>query len=382
MNFKKLLEKRNELVEKINNLFVAAEKENRALAAEEKTTYDDAMAEIKNIDETIRMYEAAKGIKGEGAVNTAAAQSDYEQERRALAEYVRSGKLTEIRAGVNMTLGDNGAIIPTTIANKIIETVENICPIFDLSSKYNVKGSLTFPVYEETTDQVQCAYATEFKALDSHTGQFTTVSLGGYLVGALTKISRSLITNGEFDVVSYIIGKISLAIARFLEKECLIGTGTSACQGVLVGATQKMTAAAATAITADELIDLQLKVPEQYQANACWIVHTKTLGVLRKLKNNDGDYLLTDDLVKGFGFELLGKHVYISDQMPEIAASAKAVVYGDMSGLFSNLRPGIELQMLNEKYADEHAVGVVAWYEVDTKVVEQQKVAVLVMKNA
>lgn len=382
MNFKKLLEKRNELVEKINNLFVAAEKENRALAAEEKTTYDDAMAEIKNIDETIRMYEVAKGIKGEGAVNTAAAQSDYEQERRALAEFVRSGKLTEIRAGVNMTLGDNGAIIPTTIANKIIETVENICPIFDLSSKYNVKGSLTFPVYDESTDQVQCAYATEFKALDSHTGKFTTVSLGGYLVGALTKISRSLITNGEFDVVSYIIGKISLAIARFLEKECLIGTGTDACQGVLVGATQKMTAAAATAITADELIDLQLKVPEQYQENACWIVNTKTLGVLRKLKNNDGDYLLTDDLVKGFGFELLNKHVYISDQMPEIAASAKAVVYGDMSGLFSNLRPGIELQMLNEKYADEHAVGVVAWYEVDTKVVEQQKVAVLVMKNA
>lgn len=380
MNFKKLLEKRNELVEKINNLFVAAEKENRALAAEEKTTYDDAMAEIKSIDETIRMYEAAKGIKGD--VTNTNAQSDYEQERRALAEFVRSGKLTEIRAGVNMTLGDNGAIIPTTIANKIIETVENICPIFDLSSKYNVKGSLTFPVYDETTDQVQCAYATEFKALDSHTGNFTTVSLGGYLVGALTKISRSLITNGEFDVVSYIIGKISLAIARFLEKECLIGTGTDACQGVLVGATQKMTAAAATAITADELIDLQLMVPEQYQANACWIVNTKTLGVLRKLKNNDGDYLLTDDLVKGFGFELLNKHVYISDQMPEIAASAKAVVYGDMSGLFSNLRPGIELQMLNEKYADEHAVGVVAWYEVDTKVVEQQKVAVLVMKNA
>lgn len=380
MNFKKLLEKRNELVEKINNLFVAAEKENRALAAEEKTTYDDAMAEIKSIDETVRMYEAAKGIKGD--VTNTNAQSDYEQERRALAEFVRSGKLTEIRAGVNMTLGDNGAIIPTTIAHKIIETVENICPIFDLSSKYNVKGSLTFPVYDETTDQVQCAYATEFKTLDSHTGKFTTVSLGGYLVGALTKISRSLITNGEFDVVSYIIGKISLAIARFLEKECLTGTGTSACQGVLVGATQKMTAAAATAITADELIDLQLKVPEQYQANACWIVNTKTLGVLRKLKNNDGDYLLTDDLVKGFGFELLSKHVYISDQMPEIAASAKAVVYGDMSGLFSNLRPGIELQMLNEKYADEHAVGVVAWYEVDTKVVEQQKVAVLVMKNA
>ena len=138
-----------------------------------------------------------------------------------MAEYVRSGKLTEIRAGVNMTLGDNGAIIPTTIANKIIETVENICPIFDLSSKYNVKGSLTFPVYEETTDQVQCAYATEFKALDSHTGKFTTVSLGGYLVGALTKISRSLITNGEFDVVATSLVKSLWLLHAFWKKNAL-----------------------------------------------------------------------------------------------------------------------------------------------------------------
>ena len=65
--------------------------------------------------------------------------------------------------------------------------------------------------------------------------------------------------------------------------------------------------------------------------------------------------------------------------MPKIGAKAKPIVYGDFSGLYSNLRPGIEMQMLNEKYADEHAVGVVTWYEVDTKVIETQKVAVLEM---
>ena len=384
MNFKKLIEKRNELVEKINAMFDTAEKENRAFTEEETGSYESMSKEIKDIDATIRMAEAAKDfVAGAPVPAPAGAQNAYEKESRAFATYLRSGKITaEVREASNMSNGDNGAIIPATIAAKIIETVENICPIFNMTTKYNVKGTLTFPVYDESEDKVQCAYATEFTALESHTGKFTPVALGGYLVGALTKISKSLINNATFDVVAYIISKVSLAIARFLEKECLLGTGSSACQGVLKGATQKVTAAAATAITADEIIDVQLKVPQQYQDGATWIVNVDTLSALRKLKDKDGDYLLTKDLTQGFGFLLLGKPVYLSDKMPKIEAKAKPIAYGDFSGLYSNLRPGIEMQMLNEKYADEHAVGVVTWYEVDTKVIETQKVAVLEMATA
>lgn len=383
MDFKKLLEKRNELVEKMNGMFSNAEKENRAFSDEEKNAYDEVMTEIRKIDETIKMYEDAKKVSDAiEAGNVKTTDTDaFEVESRAFANFIRTGKTnyTEERNAVNMSTGDNGAIIPSTIANKIIETVENICPIFSLTTKYNVKGTLNFPVYNEGTDAVKCAYAAEFTALESHTGKFTSVSIGGYLVGALTKISRSLVTNAEFDVVGYIISKVSLAIARFLEKEALLGSGSSACQGVVTGATQKVTAKANSAITADELIELQLLVPQQYQANACWIMNTNTLGILRKLKDNDGRYLLQDDITRGLGFMLLGKPIYLSDNIAKIGASTKPIVYGDMSGLFSNLRPGIEMQMLNEKYADEHAVGVVTWYEVDTKVIEPQKVALLEM---
>lgn len=380
MEFKQLLEKRNELVEKVNQLFSKCEEEKRAFNEEEKASYEAMSKEIKDIDDTVRMFDASKTLAdGKKIPASSKAQADFEKESRAFASYIRKGKIVETREAVNMTNGDNGAIIPATIAAKIIETVENICPIFNMTTKYNVKGTITFPVYDESGDKVQCAYATEFTALDSHTGKFTPVVLGGYLVGALTKISKSLINNAQFDVVSYVISKVSLAIARFLEKECLLGTGSSACQGVLVGATQKVTAAAATAITADEIIDMQLKVPQQYQDGATWIVNVDTLGALRKLKDKEGDYLLTKDLTQGFGFLLLGKPVYLSDNMPKIKANAKPIVYGDFSGLYSNLRPGIEMQMLNEKYADEHAIGVVTWFEVDTKVIETQKVAVLEM---
>lgn len=383
MEFKQLLEKRNELVEKVNQLFSKCEEEKRAFNEEEKASYEAMSKEIKDIDDTVRMFDASKTLAdGKKTPASSKAQADFEKESRAFASYVREGKIVETREAVNMTTGDNGAIIPATIAAKIIETVENICPIFNMTTKYNVKGTLTFPVYDESGDKVQCAYATEFSALDSHTGKFTNVALKGYLVGALTKISKSLINNAQFDVVSYVISKVSLAIARFLEKEALLGAGGSACEGVLVGASQIVKTASATAIVADELIDLQMAVPQQYQEGACWIMSLNTLKAIRKLKDEDGDYLLNKDLTMGFGYALLGKHVYISDNMPEIGATNKVVVYGDMSGLYSNLRPSIEMQMLMEKYADEHAIGVVTWFEVDTKVIEKQKVAVLAMKES
>ena len=141
--------------------------------------------EINDFVGSIRRAEAAKDFVGGAPVPApAGAQNAYEKESRAFATYLRSGKITaEVREASNMTTGDNGAIIPATIAAKIIETVEKICPIFNMTTKYNVKGTLTFPVYDESGDKVQCAYATEFTALDSHTGKFTPVALGGYLVG-------------------------------------------------------------------------------------------------------------------------------------------------------------------------------------------------------
>ena len=76
---------------------------------------------------------------------------------------------------------------------------------------------------------------------------------------------------------------------------------------------------------------------------------------------------------------LLGKPVYISDNMPAVAASAKPILYGDYSGLAVNMRQQIEMQVLNEKYATQHAVGLVAWFEFDSNVIDHQKLATITM---
>ena len=143
-----------------------------------------------------------------------------------------------------------------------------------------------------------------------------------------------------------------------------------------------MTAASAAAVTADELITLQAKVKQRYQRNACWTMHPDTFTAIKKLKDSQNRYLLQDDFSGEFPYRLLGKPVYLSDNMPAMAASSKAILYGDYSGLSVNIREDISIEVLREKYATQHAIGVVGWFEFDAKVSDNRRLATLVMKSA
>ena len=138
---------------------------------------------------------------------------------------------------------------------------------------------------------------------------------------------------------------------------------------------------AATAVTADELIDLQDSVKDAYQENAIWIMSSATRTAIRKLKDGEQRYLLNDDATSPFGKVLLGKPVYVSDNMPDMASGNVAIYYGDMSGLATKFAENININVLREKYADEHVVGVIGWLEFDAKVEDEQKISKLTMAS-
>ena len=376
LNIKKYVERRNAIIAEMEGLLNSCEEETRTFNEEEKTKYEEWKKEIRQIDEMLRVEEETRGLE----IMTPAGEENREEvEMRAFAAYIR-GLDAEERAAVNMTKSDNGAIIPKTIANKILEKVKDKAPIYDLATKYTVKGDLVFPVYDESTQKITAAYAEEFSTLTSTAGKFTSITLSGYLAGALSKVSRSLINNNDFDLTSFVINKMAEAIADFLRKELIHGT-----EGKMTGllsSDNKVTAKAATAITADELIDLQMEVPQVYQSGAVWIMSRNTFKAIRKLKDGDGNYLLNKDATKAFGWELLGNHVYIDEFMEDMAAGKKPVIYGDISGLSVKLVENPSIEILREKYADEHAIGVIAWVEADSKIVEPQKIAVLEMAAA
>lgn len=379
---KKMRENREEKVKALENVLNAAKTENRAMTAEEQASFDAIEKEIADIDKTIEAEERAAKAKNtkETGDNGVEQETQEELEERAFVKYVLGAAAgLEERAGeLNLTMANNGAIVPTSIANKIIKKVKDISPILSRATVYYMTGELKVPVYGASSGHdVKVAYSDDFTELTADAGKFTSVDLKGYLVGALTLIGRKLKTNAMFNVTDFIVNYMAEEIAAFLEGELLNGT-TSKMEGAL-STTNEKTAAAAAAITADELIDLQAKVKQAFQSDACWIMHPETFTAVKKLKDGQSRYLLQDDFSGEFPYRLLGKPVFVSDNMPKIATGAKTVLYGDMSGLSVKIAEQLEIEVLREKYATQHAIGVVAWMEVDSKVTDSQRMAVLKM---
>ncbi len=376
-DIKSLAEQRNEKQEQMEAILEKAKGETRAMTDEEQEQFNALEKEINAIDATIEAEKRARKLRN--IVTEPDKEDKAPAEERAFADYIR-GIYGENRADTNLTATDNGAVIPKSIADKIIKKLYDISPIYQLATRYNVKGTLSIPYYDEDSQSIQMSYATEFTELESSAGKFKSVELKGFLAGALSKVSKSLVNNSNFDIVSFVIEAMAQAAHRWIEKEALVGT-TSKITG-LSTATQVVTAASTTAVTADELIDLQEEVPDAYQGPAIWIMNRKTRKAIRKLKDNDGNYLLNKDVSSKWGYTLLGKDVYCSDNMPEMAAGAKAIYYGDMSGLAMQVSEEMSIEVLRERFATQHALGVVCWMEVDSKIENEQKVAVMTMKSA
>ena len=393
-NRKAQIERQNDLITRAEALVNAAESEKRELtdaeAAELAEIRDDIQRikkfldiqdEIDNARPTKTVEDDAKEAKNVIDGEDARACGDKNEraiedaETKAFADYIRGVVSGNVRAG-ELAPANNGAIIPKTIAKKINELVYDVCPILDRSEKFNVKGKLELPYYPaDASTQITVAFASEFTDLTSSTGNFTTIELDGYLAGALTKISKSLINNTDIDLVGFIVKRMAYDIARFIEKN-LLGFGGGSVAG-LGGATNVTTVTGA--ITADDLVSFQGTIKDVFQDKSIWIMSPKTRDALRLLKDDVGRYLLNDDITSPFGKVLLGKPVYVSDNMPEIESGNKVIYYGDMTGLATKFTEEMHIEVLRELYAAQHAIGVVGWLEFDAKVQDQQKVAVLKM---
>lgn len=385
---KELNERKNDYIVRAEEVLNKAKEEKRELTEAEAEELAEIRDNVRRIMKTLELKGEFDKMEGNEIEKESLPKDEEERkcgdkeeralnEEKAFADYIR-GVVTNERA-TNMTLTDNGAVIPTTIANRIIRKVYDISPILQRSTKYNVKGTLELPYYDESTQAITVAFATEFQELESNIGKLDSITLTGYLAGALSLISRSLINNSQFDIVAFVVDVMAYDISRFIEDTLLNGKGSVT---GLSNLTNVKTTASATEVTADELILAQGQVKDVYQNNAIWIMSPATRDAIRSLKDEMGRYLLQDDISLPFGKSLLGKAVYVSDNMPDMSAGKKAIFYGDMSGLATKFSEDISIQVLREKYATMHAVGVVGWVEFDSKVENAQKIVAVTMAGS
>jgi len=385
MNLKFLMEKRNELTENMKGIVEVAKAENRIITEDETKKFNDLekeIAEVDNMIEKMKKVEDLTLIKADDEkVEVENKVNQEEIERKAFLNYIRNEVSNRIsNQDANLEAGANGAIVPKTIAKKIITKVYDMSSVLKDATKYDTKGKISIPIYGTNgSNDITVEYATEFGNLESKIGKFTSVDLDGFLATALAKLSNSLINNTDIDLENKIIELMSEAIALFMEREILKGTAGKV-EG-LSTLSNKVTTATPTAITAEELIKTKNKVKKQNRKNAKWIVSNDTLTYIESLKDSDGRFLFRDDMNGEFNGYLLGYPVEVSDNMDEIATGKTVAYFGDFSGVALKQKSNdIEINVLREIFATQHATGINAWIEFDAKVEDYNKIVKLVCK--
>lgn len=375
-NMKKVVERQNSLKEQMRNMLSAIENEGRAFTKEEKAEFENLRDQVLDIEETLTL--ADKISLTENKVVEVELEAKDKNEIKVFANFLRNKGV--VNAG-EVKKGDNGVIIPTTIAQKIIDVITEVCPIFARATKYHKKGTLVIPKYVKNSgDDVTVAYGTDFVAPTSHSGKFDSITLTGFYVNALVEISEGLIGDTDIDLVNFFVRKMAEKYAQFLERELLYGT-TDKISGVVNTydeTNMKVALASKSAVTTDELIDVQDKVVDAFQFNAEWYLNRLTRSAVRKLKDADKNYILNPDLTAKWGYTLLGKPVYTTDNIKALGeANVPVIFYGDFSGLAVKINKDITVDVLTDSYFKlRNSVGILGKAEVDAKVENTQKIAV------
>lgn len=378
MNVKEMIENRNNKVAQMEKVLDTAKAENRMPSDEETAQFQNLKNEVEELDRTIAMYDDMSKMGMRPVPSDKPELTNAEKDRKIFENNIR-GIVNEDQPTMP---ADAKTLIPTTVWNNIIEEVTQISPIFQMADRYNIKGKLVLPKYDKDHSSIVMTYADEGTQAESGKIAVTSIELDGYLARCLAKISKSLINNSNFDIVGFVQSKMAQAIAKFFEHELLFGTEGKVDGLKGIATDMVVTSAKATAVTSDELMELQDKVIDNYQGGSVWVMNRATRDAIRKLKDGQGNYLLNRDFTARWGYTLLGKDVYCSDAMDTMQATKTAIYYGDFSGLAVKVSEEANMQVLQERYAEEHMLGILAFVEWDAKVADTQKIAKLVMASA
>lgn len=220
-------------------------------------------------------------------------------------------------------------------------------------------------------------------ALSFGDATFAQINLDAHKLHVAVKVTEELLYDNAFGLENYIIDQFAKALSNAEEDAFLNGDGVGKPLGLFSdkgGGEVAVTAASATAITADEIINLVYSLKRPYRKNAKFIMNDQTIAALRKLKDNNGAYLWQPSLQAGEVDRLFGYEVYTSPYVPTIAAGKPVIAFGDFNYYNIGDRGTRSFAELKELYAGNGMVGFVAKERVDGKLILPEAVQILKMK--
>jgi HK97 family phage major capsid protein len=407
-NILEMKQKRAALVKQAREILDRADAEKRGLTAEETQTYDRIMAEVDALGVEIEREERLQALEARlSQVDQPVAARrdqpgvgrDVRLNLRAMPEY-REAFWQALRAGHNSLTADQvrllmdpevralavgtdaagGYLVPDEFERTLIQKLTEQNVMRSLATVITTgSGSREIPVEESYGSATWLGEGAAFTESDS---SFSQVVLGAHKLGTIIKVSEELLNDSAFDIEAYVASAFARRFARAEEAAFVNGDGVGKPLGVVQSVTLGKVGAAGqtTSITADDLIDLYHALRRPYRQRATWLMADSTVKAVRKLKDNDGQYLWQPGLQAGRPDTILGRPVAVSDDVPAMAAGARSILFGDFSYYWIADRQGRVMQRLVELYAANGQVGFRMYARVDGKLTLPE--AVVCYQNA
>lgn len=228
-----------------------------------------------------------------------------------------------------------GALISRDLFNQVDMALKAYGGVYSVARVISTaKGNLLdFPTLDDTANK------STIVAESTDIGNATDMSFGKVTLSAYKLktgwilVPFELLEDSEFNVGSFVTEAIAERNARGLATYLTTGTGSGQPQGVVTGSSAGITAAA-TALTADNILDLIHSVNSAYRNSPSFrlMFNDQTLKTIRKFKDSNNNYIWQmQDIRTGQPGTVWGVPYTINDDMADIGANAKSVLAGDFS---------------------------------------------------
>ena len=398
---RKMREKRVKLWETAKAFVESRQDANGLLSAEDSATYDKMEADVVEMGKTIERMERQEALDleldrptarviadkpntpdGKPAPKKATATDEYKTAfwRVMRDKAVHPDVYNVLRIGEDE---HGGYLVPDEYQRTLIEALQEQNIFRQLAHVISTSsGDRKIPV---AVSKGTAAWIDENAAYPESDDTFGQISISAYKLATMIKVSDELLHDSVFDVPSYIAREFARRIGAAEEEAFFVGDGVGKPTGILSatgGAEIGVTAASATAITFDEVMDLYYSLRSPYRKSAVFIMNDSTVKALRKLKNGNGDYIWQPSVTAGTPDTILNRPVYTSSFVPTLEGSAKPILFSDMHYYWIADREGRRFHRLNELYAPNGQVGFLSSERVDGKLILPEAVKCLQMKAA
>lgn len=386
-----LQEKRAKIWKQAKDFLDEHQAKSDILSAEDNATYERMEKDVVNLGKEIDRLNKQAAIDKElnqpttnaivGAPTLgkkSGAKDQYNQSFwNMMRGHVSANVMNALKEGSD---SDGGYLVPDEFENQLIQKLHQENVLRSISHVIQTSsGDHKIPV---VASEGTASWLDEEAAYTESNSSFGQVTLGAHKLGTLIKVSDELLNDSAFDLTNYISTEFARRLGDAEEEAFLTGNGTGRPTGILNdsnGAKDGVTAAAADAITFDELIDLFYSLKEPYRKNAVFLMNDSTVKAVRKLKDQNGQYIWQPSVQLGAPDMILNRPVYTSQYLPTLSAGNKIALFGDFSYYWIADRQGRTFKRLNELYAVNGQVGFLGSQRVDAKTILPEALTTLKM---